>query len=370
MLNTENLKTPVLLLDESRCRTNIRNMTLKAKRSGVVFRPHFKTHQSATIGEWFRDEGVHRITVSSVRMAEYFSKAGWRDITVAFPFNLRETEDVNRVLSAGVHLNLLVDSAAAAKHLSKHLASETGIFIEIDTGDHRSGIHFEDIERLEQTTEELQKAEKLVFKGFLTHDGHTYRAGNRGQIMEIHSTTVFRLRNLRNRYHPKKGNVMISVGDTPACSLADAFTGMDEVRPGNFVFYDLMQENLGVCNEHDIAVCLAVPVVSVDASNNRIVVYGGAVHLSKEALAYPRGQKEYGRIVKLSEIGWSGSVKEAHLASLSQEHGIVNASQQLVRSLKPGDMIGILPVHSCLTADLSPCYLTLENKRIDKMHLS
>ena len=36
----------------------------------LSFRPHFKTHQSAEIGSWFRDFGVTRITVSSRESAD------------------------------------------------------------------------------------------------------------------------------------------------------------------------------------------------------------------------------------------------------------------------------------------------------------
>src|SRR6476620_10300974 len=86
---------PTLLLDEARCRRNIERMASKARRSNVRFRPHFKTHQSAQIGEWFREAGVNAITVSSVKMAEYFASHGWDDITIAFPANWREIEAIN-----------------------------------------------------------------------------------------------------------------------------------------------------------------------------------------------------------------------------------------------------------------------------------
>lgn len=96
----DNIKHPTLLLDEQRCRANIRLMAEKARRNNVRFRPHFKSHQSAIIGEWFREEGVRAITVSSVGMASYFAEAGWDDITVAFPVNLREMDEIDRVISS------------------------------------------------------------------------------------------------------------------------------------------------------------------------------------------------------------------------------------------------------------------------------
>ena len=49
-------------------------MARKAKDNGLIFRPHFKTHQSIEIGEWFRESGVNKITVSSLTMANYFGR--------------------------------------------------------------------------------------------------------------------------------------------------------------------------------------------------------------------------------------------------------------------------------------------------------
>ncbi len=84
------IKVPTLLLDEEKCRDNIRQMARKAADNNVVFRPHFKTHQSVEIGGWFREEGIEKITVSSLRMAKYFAGDGWKDILVAFPVNILE----------------------------------------------------------------------------------------------------------------------------------------------------------------------------------------------------------------------------------------------------------------------------------------
>ena len=67
-MNAE-IDKPTLLLDRGRMRRNIERMARKAYRAGVLLRPHFKTHQSAAIGEEFRSFGVTAITVSSREMA-------------------------------------------------------------------------------------------------------------------------------------------------------------------------------------------------------------------------------------------------------------------------------------------------------------
>ena len=113
----DQIKAPTLLLDKNRAQANLRRMAAKAAAQKVRFRPHFKTHQSAEIGEWFRAEGVTAITVSSMRMAAYFAAHGWEDILVAFPVNLREIEEI-RTLSEQVHLGLLVESPESVERLA------------------------------------------------------------------------------------------------------------------------------------------------------------------------------------------------------------------------------------------------------------
>ena len=81
---------PTMVLNEEICKSNIARMAQKAKAAGVTFRPHFKTHQSREIGEWFRASGVEKITVSSLNMAMKFAEWGWNDITVIFPINCLE----------------------------------------------------------------------------------------------------------------------------------------------------------------------------------------------------------------------------------------------------------------------------------------
>ncbi|MBA4322394.1 MAG: alanine racemase, partial [Odoribacter sp.] len=122
---------PSLILDESRCRKNIASMAEKARLSGVVFRPHFKTHQSSEIGEWFIHEGVDSITVSSVTMAKYFAGKGWSNITIAFPLNLREVEDAE-MLSHTVSLNILISDYHQAGFLRKSKSLKAGYFIKIN----------------------------------------------------------------------------------------------------------------------------------------------------------------------------------------------------------------------------------------------
>jgi D-serine deaminase-like pyridoxal phosphate-dependent protein len=132
------ISTPTLLLDEKTVRRNISVMADKAKQNKVVFKPHFKTHQSVQIGQWFQDVGVEKITVSSVTMAEYFADAGWMDITIAFPCNILQIDRINE-LAARISLSILVSDANALPVLTQSLTNPVQVYIEIDTGSDRTG---------------------------------------------------------------------------------------------------------------------------------------------------------------------------------------------------------------------------------------
>ena len=57
-------------------------------------------------------------------------------------------------------------------------------------------------------------------------------------------------------------------------------------------------------------------------------------------------------------------MQRVFLANLSQEHGIIRAPREVIEEIKIGDVLGVLPVHSCLTANLMKGYLTLDGESI------
>ena len=368
-MHTEIVK-PTMLLDERRVRSNIARMAQRARDNGVRFRPHFKTHQSAQIGAWFRGEGVTAITVSSLDMAAYFAGHGWDDITVAFPANVRQIEQINR-LAAQVRLNLLVESPAAARILEERLAQPVNVWIEVDAGSGRSGVPWDRGGDLHALAEFLTHSRNMRMQGLLTHAGNTYAARSLAQVAAVHNETVTRLQRLRHSLEASGfAGLELSIGDTPACSLLDDWDDVDEARPGNFVFYDLAQMAIGSCTAADVGFVVACPVVAVHPERRVLVLYGGAVHLSKEMLPRPDGSPSYGAVVPLHEGGWGDPLEGVWLRSISQEHGVVQATAEAwaqLAAVQVGDLLGVLPVHSCLTADLLKEYVTPDGARIDMM---
>lgn len=358
-----NLKLPTLLLDRRKCLANIRMMAEKARRHNVMFRPHFKTHQSAEIGNWFLDFGVEKITVSSVTMAEYFAENGWEDITIAFPLNLAEVDEIN-TLAGKIALNVLVENNEGVDALAEKVKHRAGVFIKIDAGYHRTGLDVENHEQVLSLIHRIKSKEMLDFKGLIAHNGNTYHQPDSQSILEIHDQSVQKIGQLKVFLWQNGLDPIVSLGDTPALSLTENFENIDEIRPGNFVFYDLMQETLGACKNNDIAVALACPVVAVHPERSEAVIYGGAIHLSKDFLLDKNGNHVFGKVVWLNEKGWAEPLNQTFVRSLSQEHGIIKTTRENLQNFSPGLFIGILPVHSCLTTNLTPRILTIDGEEI------
>lgn len=331
-------------------------MAHKAFQNGISFRPHFKTHQSARIGKWFRKEGISKITVSSVEMADYFADNGWDDITIAFPVNILEISEINQ-LAKKIKLGLLAESNETIKFLGENLRAPAGIWIKVDVGYHRTGIPWDRQSEILALIRSIEKQDLLTFKGLLTHAGHAYHVRGIPELRSVYEDSVHKLSQVK-RFLLGKGiqQVQLSYGDTPTCSIIDNFSGLDEIRPGNFVFYDIMQLLIGSGMENQIAAALACPVVAKHAARHEMVIYGGAVHLSKESLTNSAGQKIFGYVTSWDGTHWDSISSDCYVTSLTQEHGIIRSGKTFFNQVNIGDVVAIIPVHSCLTMNLMRHY--------------
>jgi len=356
------ISSPTLVLDKEKCMTNIKSMAKKAEGHHLKFRPHFKTHQSLEIADWFKNFPFDGITVSSLKMAEFFANNGWDSITIAFPVNILETDKIN-ILAAKIDLRVLVVSSDTIKYLDAKLDAELGVYIEIDPDYGRSGISYSDKSKLEDLIYTIEESKNLTLFGFYAHAGHSYKSRSKNEILECSTQLIEDLSNLKNKY-----NFPVCFGDTPSCSSLNYFGEIDEISPGNFVFYDWIQTKIGSCNYDQIAVAMYCPVVAKYPSRNELLIHGGAIHFSKDYDLTPDGKPYFGQIVQYNENGWEKPIDGCYLKSISQEHGIISCNTEFYNRTSVGDLVTILPIHSCLAADLMGEYLTKDGTIIH--HLS
>lgn len=357
------IKNPTLIIDEKICRQNLKRMSDKARFHGLKLIPHFKTHQSLKVAEWCKDHDVDEITVSSFRMAYYFRNKGFKNIHIAFPFNPLLIPDLNMINKQSISIQLVNEEVT--KEVAAKLTKEAEFFIEIDAGYGRAGVPIGKLEDIDAILREASFSDKLKFRGFYIHAGHSYYADMEG-IHQIQKETQEAFRVLKAKYTSQHPDLVCRSGDTPTCSILEDFEYIDEIGPGNYVFYDITQAEIGSCSREDIAVALATPIVDIKHGKNEILVHGGGVHLSKDVLNM-NGRKNFGEVVYLNDDSWTLPKETSYLKSISQEHGLIQASDELMSTAKIGDILGILPIHSCMTADCMRAYRAFDGEMIDHL---
>lgn len=345
MFKTNKIKSPVLAINSVIAAQNIKMMKNKTS-SQCIFRPHFKTHDNKLTASIYRECGITKITVSSLEMATYFRKIGFRDITIALPVNIREHKKL-RHLSGNTNLGLLISNSESAKMLLNLTGVKCNVWIEIDTGYARSGIIWNDYQQINESIEKISGSTNISFTGFLTHNGSTYSLNDKQSILKSSADSILKMMHLKDKY--AEFQPLISIGDTPGCSLMNDFSEIDEVRPGNFVYYNLMMLTKGVCTPEQIAATVFCPIIDINPERLEIVIHGGAIHFSKEYIEI-KGIKTFGKVIH--HYGKESSKVDENLVSLSQEHGIVKILKSDIKLYRIGDLLEIIPVHSCLTANL------------------
>ncbi|MCK4847645.1 MAG: alanine racemase [Candidatus Heimdallarchaeota archaeon] len=357
---------PTLLVNKTQVRANIQKMIDKSKNHNLLFRPHFKTHQSKVIGQWFRDQGVSEITVSSVDMAKYFAEDEWKDITIAIPVNILQLDEINELAST-ISLGVLIESVDSANQLIKQISNPLCVWIEVDQGYHRTGV--QNTEKILEIVQIVKKSNFLTLTGLLTHAGHSYTAKSIQQLEDIHRESIDGLLTMQQEL-VKHGydSLKLSIGDTPTCSIVNDFQGIDEIRPGNFVFYDLTQLQLGACQESEISIGIACPVIAKYSARNQVVIYGGTIHLSKEKLINSNGVESYGKVAILGKDGEFYTILGSNVISLSQEHGVLTMTPEVIKSISIGDLLIIIPVHSCISANLHHQFITTNGEILTTIH--
>ncbi|NNC69459.1 MAG: alanine racemase [Flavobacteriaceae bacterium] len=359
---------PTLLLDEKKCRANIRKMVDKTRKNAVEFRPHFKTHQSIEIGEWFREEGVSKITVSSVDMALYFAQGRWSDITIAFPVNILEIEAINE-LASSITLNILLESIETVKFLELNLLNTVNAFVKINIGNNRAGLEPDNFDEISGLLNEIVSSTHIAFKGFLGHAGNSYACRSKEELLKVHSTSISHMLKLKDYFKNDYPNLILSIGDTPTCAVAEDFSMIDEMRPGVFVFFDAIMLNIGCCSQNEIATTIACPIVAIHKNKNEIITYGGRVHLASDSLIDRDGKQIFGLVVENKGQGWGRILEDVYVKKISQEHGVISAPIEFIESVNIGDVLKIIPAHICTTSNMFDSYVTTEGIKISRLRL-
>ncbi|GAB4240168.1 MAG: DSD1 family PLP-dependent enzyme [Acidobacteriota bacterium] len=357
-MNLHDLRTPAFVVDLPRFQANCRMARETAQRLGVRLRPHVKTHKTLEGARLQLGAPAGPITVSTLAEAEFFVQAGFTDITYAVAPTPAKLEDLVRLARRVERLNLVTDQPEllpALEDAARRLGRPWDLFLKVDCGNRRMGVQPEASEAL-TTAQTFASSSGVRLRGLLTHAGQAYGVTDPAQKREIavwegRCLVEFAAR-LRAAGIPCEE---VSVGSTPTLVHApERLPGVTEIRPGNYVFFDLQQLASGNCTVDRIAGFVLASVIGVYPEQRRAVIDAGALALSKDAVSGPR--PVYARVAEHPVLEVTG---------VSQEHGIVTSPEEFdFRRLRVGERVRLIPAHSCLAAATFPHYFVVEGERV------
>jgi len=344
------LETPRLILDLDRLERNCAAMRARCDALGVALRPHLKTAKSVDVARVATD-GAGGITVSTLKEAEHFASAGYRDVLYAATIVPGKFAHAARIMGMGCDLVLVTDSAdviAAASSFATERKMMLPFLIEIDCGEHRSGLSAGSPE-IVALARAIDAAPGLRLRGVMTHAGHSYGPQNPMDVVSIaaveRDAAVSAAAAIRDAGLPCD---VVSIGSTPTVLYADHLRGVTEVRAGIYMLWDLAQLSRKVCGIEDIAVSVLASVIGHNRAGRSLILDAGALALSKDV-----GANKY-----LPDAGY-GYVCDgrtaARLGKLSvdvvhQEHGSVTVDDEAWFARLPvGSLVRVLPNHACIT---------------------
>lgn len=334
----EQLETPVPVVDLDRVAHNLDRMAAYATLHGLRLRPHVKTHKSPRIAAEQLRLGAVGLACATLREAEVMAEV-CRDLLVAYPpVGAARLERMAR-LPSHVRLAVAADDVQALDALS--VAARLGqrsidVLVEADLGMHRVGVTSP--EKAVAMARHIDRASSLRFAGLQFYPGHV-RAHVKDQdagLAQVGHDLAAYIEALTAAGLPPH---TVSGGSTPLAWRMHEVPGVNEVRPGTYVYNDRTTAQIGACDWEDCALTVLATVVSVSVKG-QAVVDAGTKALGREPL---RAEGDgYGVLLDHPDV---------IVSRMSEEHGILDLSRCSWRP-RLGDQVRIVPNHVCIVVHL------------------
>lgn len=355
-MTVQELDTPALLVDLDIMERNLRRVADYCRLHGLRLRPHTKTHKSPLLAKRQLALGAAGLTVAKVGEAEVMLGAAPPDMLVAFPVigqpKLRRLAEVAR----GTRVTVALDSLDAARQLSDAATAASvrfGVLIEIDAGLGRVGIDPAETPDLVRGVAALPH---LDWRGIAFYPGHIKDGTDEGRIAELSR----KIGGLRERLE-RAGLVpeILSGGSTPLLFHSHKIEGLNEIRPGTYIFNDINTVASGACTLDECAASILVTVVSRTSASHagaeRMIVDGGSKTFSSDRMT--SGEAGFGRLM---------DAPGAAFHRLNEEHGFIDLSRA-ERSFAIGDKTRIIPNHICVAVNLHESVYGIRGNNVEEV---
>lgn len=355
-------ETPAIVLDRGKLGANCERVKSRCRALGVRLRPHMKTLKSIDAARMAVDPSHGGIAVATLNEAEYFARHGFVDIQYAVCITADKLPRAARILATAPRFSFFLDSletARAVADFGRDHGVAFRVWLEIDSGEHRTGVDPDDPALLEIAR--VLKSSVVRLEGVATHAGHSYGAASPGKLRDVAEQE--RLAVVRAAAILRAAGITaegVSAGSTPTAMHLLEGEGMTELRAGVYMAGDLFQVAVGSLALDQVAVTVLATVISHNQKLNQVVVDAGGLALSKDrsTAAGPGPDMRYGLVLDAlgRPIASGLTVVDVH-----QEHGEIRASSRLpFESLPIGSKVRIMPNHVCMTAAMYGNYLVVD----------
>jgi D-serine deaminase-like pyridoxal phosphate-dependent protein len=338
------LETPTALVDVDRMTANLRRVGEYCRSWGIAYRPHAKTHKSSELARAQLAAGAVGVTVATPREAEVMAGV-CEDILLAYPpvgpSRLRRLLD----LPPGIRLSVALDSREALRGLARGARSmdrEVAVLVELDMGLGRVGV--QNIPDALALAREASESAGIRYGGILIYPGHI-RTPTGEQIPAIQSLKARLAALLEAFSEAGLGPSVVSGGSTPTLFHSHLMTGVNEVRPGTWIFNDRTTALLDACAWEECAYSVLATVVSTSVPGQAVVDAGSKALAKEEVRATfpdPSVADGFGCVLDQPEL---------RVTALSEEHGIIDLTGSSWHP-RVGDRVRIVPNHVCVSVNL------------------
>ena len=355
-MDISDLPTPSLIVERGRVAVNTRTMRERMTGLGVSLRPHAKTAKSVNVARMALGDDAGGLTISTLAEADYFLSHGFTDLTYAVCIAPGKLDAVQALMERGADIKIITDNVDAGRAIAAH-GGEFKVLIEIDCGEHRTGVAADSEALLAIAKAITGPGSGARIMGILTHAGHSYGSRDAAAAAVIaeaeRAAAVAAATRLRDAGFETP---IISVGSTPTATHAKSLQGVSEARPGVYVFQDLFQAGIGSCRIEDIALSVLATVISRTPDRGTLMIDAGGLALSKDrstGVLEGGGDCGFGLVCDLQGRLLPG----LRVASVHQEHGEIHvADPSVLDALPVGTMVRVLPNHVCMTAAAHDVY--------------
>jgi D-serine deaminase-like pyridoxal phosphate-dependent protein len=323
------------------------------RSKNLRLRPHTKSHKIPELAKRQLAHAAHGITVAKIGEADVMLHAGITDILIAYPIVGTGKAEKLAELATRADITVALDSPEAAQAISAEANAKNarvGVLVELDVGFHRCGVSNED--EVLTLARKISDLPGLEFKGLMFFPGHL-------QVLEKERAKLrtgvndFLERAQAKLQAADLPVTIVSGGSTPTAREGHLFSGVNEIRPGMYIFNDRNMMGIGIATLDDCALSVITTVVSTSVPGRAIIDAGSKTLSSDRHLA---GDERGFGMVKTDP--------DAELEQLSEEHGHLNIKRSPL-SYRVGERLAIIPNHVCSTVNMHNQIYGVRGERVE-----